>query len=165
MDGDSHSRTPLSIDHVQALLPRAASPAANGGAGVGGVQYLQLDLFADDFTATLRAHVESIGLPCYLLGMHLCGELSLRAIAAFEAIAGARALILVPCCLPNRALPSAPSALYASPLPDAQYNAWCEHLVSRCRLVPEATVEDWSEPHVASVKRRVIMATRLESNQ
>ena len=111
MHGDSDSHTPLSIDHVQALLPRSASPAANGGAGVGGVQYLQLDLFADDFTATLRAHVESIGLPCYLLGMHLCGELSLRAIAAFEAIAGARALILVPCCLPNRALPSAPSAL------------------------------------------------------
>ncbi len=152
--------TRLSVYCVQALLPRTASPAANGGAGTGGVQYLRLDLLADDFIATLRAHVDAVGLPCYLLGSHLCGELSLRAIAAFEAIARARALILVPCCLPNRAHPSSPSTLYASPLPAAQYDAWCEHLVSRCRNVPEAAVEQWSEPHVASVKRRVLMATR-----
>lgn len=41
--------------------------------------------------------------PCLLLGVHLCGTLSLKAIELFNRHPNARLLALKPCCLPNMA--------------------------------------------------------------
>eukprot|EP00913_Durusdinium_trenchii_P022183 g20843.t1 len=42
-----------------------------------------------------------VGRPTCILGMHLCGRLSLQAIAAFQEIRLVRSLVLTPCCLPH----------------------------------------------------------------
>ena len=60
----------------------------SAGSGVGGVRYLRLDVLSDAFVDALRCRVAALpaSTPCYLVGMHLCGELSLRAIRAFREI-------------------------------------------------------------------------------
>ena len=52
------------------------------------MRYLRLDVLSDAFVDALRCRVAALpaSTPCYLVGMHLCGELSLRAIRAFREI-------------------------------------------------------------------------------
>eukprot|EP00435_Cladocopium_sp_Y103_P033672 s419_g8.t1 len=48
------------------------------------VTYLQHDVLADDFLPTLQQRIEDVGRPTAILGMHLCGRLSLQAIRTLE---------------------------------------------------------------------------------
>ena len=155
---------PASLPHYAELLP--TPPVA--GSGVGSVQYLRIDVLSDEFVPALRARVHSAYAcapppPCLVVGMHLCGELSLRAIEAFGAIERVDALVLVPCCLPSRASPVAPASLFASPLAHIQHSAWCDLLSSRCRQVPHTAVDQWDDRNVASEKRTIIMVRRLRA--
>ena len=54
------------------------------------------DLFSEDAARTVAA--AAAGRVCIIIGIHLCGELSRRAIQLWER-SGAAALVLSPCCL------------------------------------------------------------------
>ena len=150
------------VSAIDLLLP-SALPHFEEALPPGRLTYLRLDLLGDDFISRLEARVESVARPAYLLGVHLCGELSLRAIEAFGAIPRIEALCLVPCCLPNRALPIAPPWLYASPRAEEQAAAWCSLLEARCRDLPGVRVSSWREPHIASTKRFIVMVERVHA--
>lgn len=57
------------------------------------------DLFSDEAEATVREAGRET--KCIVVGIHLCGELSRRAIQIWRDT-GAAALIMSPCCLPRR---------------------------------------------------------------
>merc|ERR1712154_466789 len=73
-------------------------------AGVDRVQYRQLDVLDEVFVPEMQALAKDAmadGRPSAVLGMHLCGRLSERAIEAFYDVCDIRACILAPCCLPS----------------------------------------------------------------
>ena len=65
------------------------------------VSYCQHDIMRPDFVSALKHHLRQ-GMRYCVLGMHCCGELSLRALEIFEEIHAETALI-IPCCLPSKA--------------------------------------------------------------
>ena len=70
------------------------------------VQYHHQDLFSKDAEDTVAAAVSGGGgggdnNACIIIGVHLCGELSKRAIQLWRTT-GAAAIVLSPCCLPRR---------------------------------------------------------------
>ena len=79
------------------------------------------------------AHASEATASSVLLGMHLCGELSVRAIAAFARCERVHTLVLSPCCLPKQGGGVAPDSVYASKLADEQYAAWADHLEAQLR--------------------------------
>ncbi len=70
------------------------------------IQYLCRDVMVDEIFAEIEGIVkqqkEEHGRSCILVGMHLCGLLSERAIDLFERINDIRGLVLSPCCLPKK---------------------------------------------------------------
>ena len=62
----------------------------------------ETDACADAAGAGPRPEAAAAEPWCVALGVHLCGPLSPRAIALFEACERLSALILVPCCLDPR---------------------------------------------------------------
>ena len=70
------------------------------------VQYMCRDILSQDLLSELEDIVayqtREKGRTCLLVGMHLCGLLSTRAIDFFHAIADIKALVLSPCCLPTK---------------------------------------------------------------
>jgi hypothetical protein len=93
------------------------------------VKYLQLDLFSKDFGAQMESRVNAVGLPTVVLGMHLCGALSVRAIELYQSSELISDIVLCPCCLPSKA--SAPTDLYQSTDQIELYGAWVAHLVGQ----------------------------------
>merc|ERR1712025_1213078 len=71
-----------------------------------GVRYAQLDVLCGTFIEKLGEIVGQVGRPVAILGMHLCGQLSLRAIEAFDQLDSAMVVVLSPCCLPPKDHPS-----------------------------------------------------------
>ena len=55
--------------------------------------------------------VETAVHPTILLGMHLCGFLSIHAIQCYKMIPGIQVIALAPCCLPSKDDPRSPRAL------------------------------------------------------
>ena len=92
------------------------------------VQYLQLDLFDVDFYAQISERVSAVGQRVYIVGMHLCGQLSVVAIELSKRCTHVAGLLLSPCCLPNHQHRSSPAHLYASSDPLEQYRMWALHL-------------------------------------
>eukprot|EP00957_Ditylum_brightwellii_P032540 2465759-Ditylum_brightwellii.AAC.1 len=67
--------------------------------------YWKLDITKDSFQHDLASEFKTVEkkkkVPI-LVGMHLCGHLSLRAIELFQNITEIRAIVLAPCCLPKK---------------------------------------------------------------
>ena len=142
------------------------------GEGGGGarVRYVRADVQSEVFLARLAQEVEAAApRPTALIGVHLCGRLSLRAVEAFSAVRGVRALVLSPCCLPKRSAAEADEdpALFQSLYTDgdtdtdAQYRRWGEFIEDDLRRrCPTATVTRGVAEHMKSKKRTVITALR-----
>ncbi|CAK9045852.1 Phosphopyruvate hydratase, partial [Durusdinium trenchii] len=92
------------------------------------VKYLKHDVLADDFLQVLGNRIMDVGRPTCILGMHLCGRLSLQAIAAFQEIRLVRSLVLTPCCLPHvTQAPQELQGIYGCGLSDPeQFDLWVE---------------------------------------
>lgn len=129
-------RDPSGLPHHEEALARDRTQAEAAYADVP-VTYLQHDVLADDFLPTLQQRIEDVGRPTAVLGMHLCGRLSLQAIRTLE-IDLVQSLVLTPCCLP--AAPEAPEEIkeiYGRGLSDPeQFEIWAAHLESLLRSVP-----------------------------
>lgn len=128
-----------------------------------GVSYVQLDVLSGTFIARLREIVEKTGRPVAILGMHLCGRLSLRAIEAFDQLDSAKLVILSPCCLPPKDDSSSPPHLYASKDNDLQYDAWVSHLESALSqtVCATASVSRSCVEDILSPKNAVLWAVRF----
>ena len=70
------------------------------------VHYLCRDVMTEELFGEISNIVEEQtkenGRTCILVGMHLCGILSERAIDLFEKTNGIRGIVLSPCCLPRK---------------------------------------------------------------
>ena len=70
------------------------------------IKYMCRDVMADELFAEIEGIVkqqkEDHDRTCILVGMHLCGLLSERAIDLFERIPDIQGLVLSPCCLPKK---------------------------------------------------------------
>jgi len=126
-----------------------------------GVHYSQLDVMSDHFVASLEYSVQQIGRPTVLLGMHLCGNLSVRAIQAFEQIEAVSAVVLSPCCLPGKGSKESPPHLFFTKDAAEQYQLWAQHLEDLLReAVPSARVTRGSVEDILSPKNNVMCAVR-----
>mmetsp|Transcript_14796 Transcript_14796/g.32239 ORF Transcript_14796/g.32239 Transcript_14796/m.32239 type:complete len:250 (+) Transcript_14796:465-1214(+) len=71
----------------------------------GRIQYLSRDIMAEgifpELTEIAQRQAQE-GRTCILVGMHLCGMLSERAVEFFDRIPEIRGLVLSPCCLPTK---------------------------------------------------------------
>ena len=125
----THQAHACSCRQEPTFLPHFAA------ADVPNVSYVRLNVLAADFADAMRDLVDGAGgHPTVVLGMHLCGLLSLAAIALLEAVPRVEAVVLAPCCLPQRAKGAAvgtPAAVFEATAPDEQYAAWCAFLHSR----------------------------------
>lgn len=70
------------------------------------IQYLSRDIMVEEMFAEVadivRYQTEEKGRTCILVGMHLCGLLSVRAIEFFDRVKGIKGIVLSPCCLPKK---------------------------------------------------------------
>ena len=93
---------------VAHAFPRAAVVAVDADANVNLDHYAafpnlahhRVDVYADETERIVRDLVARSDA-CVVVGVHLCGDLSRRAVELWDA-AGAAALVLAPCCLPRR---------------------------------------------------------------
>ena len=131
-------------------------------AGMTNVLYLQQDVLVQNSTESLSQRIARVGRPTAVIGIHLCGRLSERAIELFEAVEQVRTCILVPCCLPHlRQAPASLKHLYRKSVPDAtQYVEWASYLQSRLVAVPGSYVETATATDMKSNKRIVLSAIK-----
>jgi len=121
--------------------------------GLNNVHYLRLDLFSDGCLAAIRARTDAVCLPVVVLGMHCCGQLSLKAIDIYEQDLHARAIVLCPCCLPMSSKEQV-DFLSASDAVVEPYAAWATFLSERAAGTSEVMGDMLSE------KNRVISAVK-----
>jgi hypothetical protein len=135
----------------------------------GSIQYTQLDVMDESFIENLDRLVAESARPTALLGMHLCGNLSVRAIKAFQDIQAVHAVVLSPCCLPAKSDGATPPHLYHSKDADDQYKSWAHHLEDTLQnATPDAAVSFKVVHEILSPKNIVICAIKpsaLAQNQ
>jgi hypothetical protein len=89
----------LSIDR---MLPHTVPHFLQDGANR---RYLSRDVMSESLFAELQEIVSEqldLGRTPILVGMHLCGILSERAVEFFERIPSIKGIVLSPCCLPKK---------------------------------------------------------------
>lgn len=142
--GKSITAALVSLRYPQAVvsaidkLPPRFLPHLNAPSDNDGVHYMQLDVLDPLFLDELERVVRSVARPTVLLGMHLCGNLSIRAIDAFKRIQPIRAILLSPCCLPSKNDKQSPPHLFDTKDSAEQYQRWANHLE---RLLQEVLLE------------------------
>lgn len=149
----------LEISAVDWVEPRYL-PHFNAVDGCG-VHYVQLDVLGKDFMPELERLLVSSARPAALLGMHLCGNLSLRAAEAFGRMPLVHSVVLSPCCLPRKKDADAPAHIFATKDSDEQYVRWGSHLESALREVaPSSLVSSYHDADILSPKNLVICGTK-----
>jgi hypothetical protein len=117
------------------------------------VHYLQADILVQDFFSRLRSHIKSINLPTIILGVHLCGRLSVTAIRLAHVSPLVRNIMLVPCCMPKRRYSHEfPPGLVGS----GQFHAWVAHL--EMEMAKHAThIDTICNPNIRSPKNTMLL--------
>lgn len=153
-------RDPSGLPHHEEALARDRAHAEAAYADVP-VTYLQHDVLADDFLPILQQRIEDVGRPTAILGMHLCGRLSLQAIRTLE-IDLVQSLVLTPCCLPAvQEAPEEIKEIYGRGLSDPeQFEIWAAYLEKLLRSVP-AKVTRRVEMGILSSRCTMFTATKL----
>jgi len=102
-------------------------------AGILNCDYAILNVLAPSFSTDVDSLIdEKGGRPAIVLGMHLCGLLSFRAIQLLEDLPRVHGLVLSPCCLPNATMAEGtPSSVYEGKKEVQKYDRWCDHLETR----------------------------------
>lgn len=128
------------------------------------VKYLQQDLLDSASLPRLASHLRR--RTTAMVGLHLCGNLSVRAVELFEELESIRICILVPCCLPHlRDAPNSLKHLYRqSVADDLQYAKWVSYLEERLAAIPNvAMVRQRSAVHMKSKKNTILTAIKRDA--
>ncbi len=137
----------------------------------GNTSYLSRDIMTEKFFLEMKQDVDRQtrqGKTVILVGMHLCGNLSERAIDLFEYIPSINALVLCPCCLPKMRMKSTkPSSAFLSYIKEnggEKYEAWSSYLKDKIQdLDPKDTslhIKSYHDTEMHSVRNSIIIATR-----
>jgi hypothetical protein len=119
------------------------------------VTFVQGNLF--EFYAHMDAILQSAGPDAtgIVVGMHLCGLLSEKAVSLFTSTPRIYGLVLSPCCIPRAT--SAPVVARANRLRVDQYDYWCLQLVMA--LAPARRSLD-RDPAILSARNAIIVARK-----
>ncbi len=140
----------------------------------GNITYLSRDImtaiFYRELEEAINRQAEKEGRTVILVGMHLCGNLSERAIEFFNKIQGICAIILSPCCLPKLRTRNKEKGTF-SPSTDLneeeKYMAWSNHLKAKIEdnsmLNALDTISNYNDVEMHSTKNSIISATRNSS--
>lgn len=130
--------------------------------GIRNVGYAQLDLMAPEFLDELASVISKAGgRRTAILGMHLCGLLSLRAMDAMATLPEVCVLVLAPCCLPNkRAAEDTPSSVFEGEGKMEKYARWCDFLHARMRATKILKCKQEVEGGILSERRTLLTATK-----
>lgn len=129
--------------------------------------YLSRDIMSKDFLNEITSEINRQtlkGRTTVLVGMHLCGILSERAIDLFLSIPSIKALVLSPCCLPKLRKGVSGFDKFKRNSEDTIYFSWCKYLKWKIEVGLDTkdtiSVRCYLDPHVHSIKNSIITATR-----
>jgi len=128
--------------------------------------YLSRDIMIPEFFAELEqeVHRHSVeGRSAILVGMHLCGNLSERAIELFRRIPLIKALVLSPCCLPKLRKGVTAFDLFEKDRGEDPYFAWSRYLEERINEESKETnltVRSYFDSYMHSIKNTIITAVK-----
>jgi hypothetical protein len=127
----------------------------------GNIQYVRSDIFADDFFDKMRSLIDEQHT-VVVVGMHLCGLLSLRAIELTNALENAKAIFLSPCCLPrHRRNYKWYEGIEDVRNEETKYGLWVQHVADQ--LLSKYHVKQWREEAMMSMKRAVVTGVKIQS--
>lgn len=130
-------------------------------AGITNIRYAQLDVMSPGFPDEVSRLVEAAGRrrPVAVLGMHLCGLLSVRAAELLWEVPGVEAVVLAPCCLPNaRYAEDTPPAVYQGADQQEKFTRWCDFLETRISSGGEGVQRAKGSPVPVTCTREVVEA-------
>jgi len=164
MDGGEGSNNYfLAIDR---MLPHTIPHFLNKGR----VHYLCRDVMTDqifiEIADIVREQTHEHGRACILVGMHLCGLLSTRAIELFEQTPDIKGIVLSPCCLPKRHQQKSISFEKEKPTGDDvsvelfQYFKWAGYLKKRTEEVSTVSDVNMYKDYEMHTERNAIIVGR-----
>ena len=128
------------------------------------VSYLSRNIMSEDTLLELEREVyrqtKEAGRTAILVGMHLCGHLSERAIDMFKRIPLIQAIILSPCCLPKVRSDAFEVRLTEH---EDSYVAWSHYLkeaVQKSVVDKGQNIRLYHDSEVHSIKNAVIIGRR-----
>jgi hypothetical protein len=127
--------------------------------------YLSRDIMSKDFFKEINDEINRQtlkGRMTVLVGMHLCGVLSERAINLFSSIPSIKALVLSPCCLPKVRKGVSGFDDFEKNQHDSAYVSWCKYLKWKIEVGLDDLIgiRSYFDPHVHSIKNSIITVTR-----
>lgn len=130
-------------------------------------QYLSRDIMGKDFFKEISNEIREQtlqGRTTILVGMHLCGVLSERAISLFLNIPSIKALVLSPCCLPKLRKGVSRFDDYPKSEGEDMYVSWSKYLRWTIEMGLKESdaiaIRSYFDTHVHSIKNSIITATR-----
>ena len=120
-------------------------------AGIRNVRYAPLDVmsagFPDEIHRLVKDKDHGDGRPVVIMGMHLCGLLSIRALELIRKVPGVRGVVLAPCCLPCQKLSEdTPASVYEGRDNLEKFLRWCDFLEARMKQETQRAWEHTAAP-------------------
>ena len=131
--------------------------------------YMCRDILAEsmfDEISTIVQQQKEYGRTCILVGMHLCGLLSDRAIDLYDRTPDIKGIVLSPCCLPRKCDVKKTSFTKDVPKPNEEvelfnYKRWAEYLKNRVEEThSNADVRIYTDAEMHTEKNTIIVATK-----
>ena len=127
--------------------------------------YLSRDIMIPEFFTELEKEVHrqaAEGRTAILVGMHLCGNLSERAIEVFQRIPLIKALILSPCCLPKlrRGIPFDSFQRHEEEDLYVTWSRYLEEKMDENSQHTNLTVQRYFDKEVHSIKNAIITGVK-----
>ncbi|KAL7463481.1 hypothetical protein ACHAXS_003848 [Conticribra weissflogii] len=156
-DSDGSNNSFLAVDR---LLPEQVPHFLNDNH----ISYLSRDILKEEMLVELtemvhhQVHVK--GRTAILVGMHLCGMLSEKAIEFFERIPEIKGVVLSPCCLPSK-FDLFHSTSFQKDKERDSYHGWCDHLEGKLRRGDVGHLRQYVDQDMHTTKNRIIVGVRF----
>lgn len=155
-DSDGGNNCFLAVDR---LLPEQVPHFLNDKH----INYLSRDIMKQEMLVELaeiiyhQVHVK--GRTAILVGMHLCGMLSEKAIEFFERIPEIKGVVLSPCCLPSK-FDLFHSTNFQKDKENDSYKGWCDHLEGMLAKCDVNYLRQYVDEDMHTMKNRIIVCVR-----
>ncbi|EDQ90867.1 uncharacterized protein MONBRDRAFT_6796 [Monosiga brevicollis MX1] len=123
------------------------------------MSYHRHDIMHDDFLSAMAAQCQG-RKHCVVIGMHLCGTLSVRAIDLAVALPTCLGLILSPCCMPTKKSELNVTREQVFDNDTDRYAFWCRWLTARMTDAGFVEPRLWIDEQILSDRNALILGTR-----